>query len=194
MKSTSNAAHAASNALFKRYQEGDTSALAELYTCWNAYIIKRITESNAFSCVSDIEDVTSDVWIRVQENTAKWDINRSSWFKFLDYRIKKSIAEACRIQDTIKRRTDHAAYRVNPDNDDTDQIDIIEQVASDEPSALDFLIYNEQAETLRRAIKVCEFSKQTRQILSLKLQGLTTGEIQSRLGIKTKNQVHTVLS
>ena len=193
MKFISNAAQAESNALLLSYQNGDTDALAELYNRWNAYITKRITESNAFSCQSDIEDTASEVWILVQENAAKWDIQRSSWYKFLDYRIKKAIAEASRKRETFKRRADHEAYRVPAEDEDTG-ISLIEQVAGDEPTALDILLYNEQVETLKSAIKVCQFSKQTRQILRLRLQGLSANDIQSRLGINSRSQVNAVLS
>ena len=193
MKSTSSTAHAESNALFFDYQNGNTNALAELYNRWNAYIVKRITQTHAFSCTEDIQDTASEVWIRVQEDAEKWDINLSSWFKFLDYATGKVIHDTIKRRNTLKRRADNYAFRVNPDSDETEP-DFIEQLASSEPSALDVLIYNERVEALKEAIVVCQFSRQVQQILQLRLQGLSDIAIQRRLGLKSRSQVTAVLS
>ena len=193
MTSISNTAQAESNALFLDYQNGNTNALGELYQRWNAYIIKHITKSNAFAGHLDIEDVASEVWIRVQENALKWDIDRCSFFKFLNYQIKKSIAETCRKRETFKRRADHEGFRVHIE-DDENRSTFIEQLASDEPSAMDLLIYKERVDVIKKAIAVCGFPRQTRQILNLRLQGLTDVEIQTKLELKSRSQVTAVLS
>ena len=192
MKSQSSTAHAESNALFLRYQNGDTHALAELYNRWQAYIIKRIRNTNAFSCRLDIEEIASDVWIRVQEEALKWDINRSSWFKFLDYATGKVIYDTLKRRNAYKRRPDHEAFRVNSDSDENEP-DFIEQLASDEPTQLDVLIYNERVETLKKAIEVCQFSRQVREVLALRMQGLSDVDIQSKLGLKSRSQVTAVV-
>ena len=192
-KAVSSAAHAEANALFVRYQNGDTNALAELYTRWQNYIIKRITHSNAFSCRLDIEEVASDVWIRVQQEALKWDIHRSSWFKFLDFATGKVIHDTIKRRDAYKRRSDDPAFQVSLDSESSATVPM-EYLFSNEPSPLDRLIYNERLEVLKRAIAVCQFPHQARQILQLRLQGLQHAEIQSRLGIESPHQVPATLS
>ena len=192
MKTQSSKAHAESNALFLRYQNGDTNALAELYNRWHHYIVKRIRNTNAFSCRLDIDEVASDVWIRVQEVALKWDIDRSSWFKFLDYMTGKVIHDTIKRRNAYKRRPDHEAFRVNIDSDEN-ETDFIEQLASDEPPPIDEIIYNERVEALKRAIEVCQFSRHVRRILELRLQGLSNIDIQAKLGLKSRSQVTAVV-
>ena len=215
MTFTTHTTTAEANALFVRYQHGDTDALGELYNQWHTYIIKRIRDTHAFFSESDIEDAASEVWIYVQEDALKWDIDRSSWFKFLDYMIGKVVAETCRKRNTHKRRADHGAYRVKNKYGDTDislleimsnavsvdgdmyqkeKIAYMEHCRDTEPATLDRLIYSERVEVLKAAISVCQFSRQTQQILKLRLQGLTDVEIQTRLGMKSRSQVRAVLS
>ena len=194
MKTVSSTAHAESNALFLRYQNGHTNALSELYNRWNNYIVKRITQSNAFSCREDIEDTASEVWIRVQEEALKWDINRSSWFKFLDYATGKVIHDTLKWRNAYKRRSDDSKYSISLDSLNTDIPFPIEQLASDEPSAIDTLMYNERVEAVKRAIEVCRFPRQVKQILRLRLQGLSHIAIQQRLDLKSRSQVGVALS
>ena len=179
MLHTSKPQHAESNALFARYQTGDTNALGELYNRWNAFVCKKI--SNVFKTPEDIEDVASDVWVRVQREAHKWDLQKKNFYNFLYLHIRYCIAESLRVRNTVKGGRNYTDIRYSLTAETDSQKFLETHIACSEYSPLDRLIYQEQIDILERAIAVCEFPKETQQILRLYMQGWTHKEIQQRV-------------
>ena len=170
--------HEESNLLFAQYQNGNPEGLSNLYVLWNAFVIKEI--SNVFQNTEDIEDIVSDVWVRVQMESKKWDMKKSGFYLFLKYNIRYCIAESLRVQKTAKRGKDFQDIRYSLTAETDSQKFLETHIACSEYSPLDRLIYQEQIDILERAIAVCEFPKETQQILRLYMQGWTHKEIQQR--------------
>ena len=192
-----------SNRLFREYQDGGNSALGELYRRWHGYVTQRVKKSNAFSD-SDIEDISSNVWVLVQQQSKKWDVDRSGWFRFLDYKIRDTISN-----ELMRRKRRHRILKENgyveiqelptdinhekgeyPSNFDVEApLNNSRTVGSalyvdPEPSPLENLIDSERHEILEKAIRVCKFTAITEKVLRLRLKGLTIVQIQETLGLK----------
>ena len=192
-----------SNLLFRAYQEGNTAALSELYRRWHEFVTWSVKESNSFS-QDDIEDISSNVWVLVQEHAHKWDIERSGWYLFLKYSIRSTIST-----EKIRRKRRHQILRDNGfvefkekpikfflDGDSRDvNFGLLDETLSHfphfasqpvdpEPSALETLIESERKEILEKAIQVCAFPPITEKILRLRFKGMTLQRIQKTLGLK----------
>ena len=193
-----------SNQLFRAYQNGSTVALGELYRRWHEYVTHRVKQSNTFP-TSDIEDISANVWLLVQQNAHKWDVDRSSWFRFLDYRIRGCISEALTLQKRRHRLLEENGYIESSElsvfssfdeesagvnfNLHGEPLHNSRAVGSSlyvdpQPSALDLLIEYERKEILEKAIRVCDFAPVTELIFRLRLAGLSLAEIQRRLNLK----------
>ena len=192
MLHTSKPQHAESNALFARYQTGDTNALGELYNRWNAFVCKKI--SNVFKTPEDIEDVASDVWVRVQREAHKWDLQKKNFYNFLYLHIRYCIAEALRVRNTVKGGRNYTDIRYSLDAETDSQEFIETHIASIDVDVLESLIFKEQLEIVSKAIAVCKFPKETQQILQLSMKGWTHKEIQQRLGFNCAGSVSVRLS
>lgn len=191
-----------SNRLFRDYQRGDTDALGELYKRWHGYVLQKVKQSNAFP-QSDIEDIASEVWILVQQYAQKWDLKRSSWFLFLEYKIR------CTVSNELVRRKRRRKILEDKGYVEMPELPVYTDSETDgaqrhfddtplnsrttgsplyvdpEPSPLDSLIDTERHEILEKAIRVCQFAPITEKILRLRLkEGLKIKEIQERLGLK----------
>ena len=192
-----------SNLLFREYQNGETDALGELYRRWHGYVTQKVKQSKAFP-QSDIEDVAANVWVLVQRQAKKWDVDRSSWFRFLDYKIRDTISN-----ELMKRKRRHQILQENGYVEVKELSDVADDAAGiylsnfdnaellnnsrtvgsslyvdPEPSPLESLIDSERHEILEKAIKVCEFAPVTEKVLRYRLTGLTITRIQEILGMK----------
>jgi len=170
-----------SNLLFRAYQRGNIAALEELYRRWHEYVTWRVKESNLFS-QSDIEDISSNVWVLVQQHAQKWDVDRSGWYPYLNYKIRLAISSEQTLRDRRRKILEEKDY------DALDNSQVIEH-ADPQPSALETLIETEKREILEKAIRVCQFSAITEKILRLRLKGMTLENIKQTLGLKQRSCV-----
>ena len=165
-----------SNLLFRAYQSGNSAALEELYRRWHEYVQRRVKQSNAFS-QTDIEDISSNVWVLVQQHAQKWDVNRSSWYRFLNYRIRLAVSSESVRRERRRKILEDKGYDAFGNSQGMERVD-------SEPSALEVLIESERMEILEKAIRVCQFTPITERVLRLRLKGETLIEIQEALGLK----------
>lgn len=191
-----------SNRLFRDYKRGDTDALGELYKRWHGYVLQKVKQSNAFP-QSDIEDIASEVWILVQRYAQKWDLKRSSWFLFLNYKIRctvsnelvrrkrrrkiledKGYVEMLELPVYTGNEMDGAQLHFDDDTPLNSRTIGSPLYVDTEPGPLDKLIDAERHEILEKAIRVCQFAPITEKILRLRLQGLNIKEIQEQLEMK----------
>ena len=177
-----------SNLLFRAYQEGNTAALGELYIRWHEFVIQKVRNTNVFSA-SDVEDISSNVWVLVQKQAHTWDIDRSGWYLFLKYKIRLAVStEIRRRRLRLKILKDKGYIEFQEVSDDSyAPIGVMLASSMDtdtEPSPLEALIESERQETLEKAIRVCDFPPIAEKILRLRLKGMTVEAIQKALGLK----------
>ena len=191
-----------SNLLFRAYQNGNTAALGELYRRWHQFVAQRVGKCSAFS-PSDVEDISANVWVLVQQHAHKWDVDRSGWYIFLSYKIKTAVStELIRRKRRRKILEQHGYVEMsevsvayNPETLEWEQADhgdlrINSRTLGDtfyldpEPPALDTLIELERHQTLEKAIRVCQFTPITKKILRLRLKGQTLEGIREQLDLK----------
>ena len=184
--------HEESNLLFAQYQNGNPEGLSNLYVLWNDFVCKKI--SNVFKTPEDIEDVASDVWVRVQREAHKWDLQKKNFYNFLYLHIRYCIAESLRVRNTVKGGRNYTDIRYSLDAETDSQEFIETHIASIDVDVLESLIFKEQLEIVSKAIAVCKFPKETQQILRLYMQGWTHKEIQQRLGFNCAGAVSARLS
>ena len=195
-----------SNRLFRAYQNGSLSALEELYRRWHEYVTWRVKESNLFTH-PDIEDISSNVWVLVQQHAQKWDVDRSGWYPYLNYKIRLAISseQALRdrrrkilqdkcfvdfIEQPMQSSADAGRFDVNSDLlEELHTHSNASEPVDPEPPALETLIESEKRETLEKAIRVCQFSAITEKILRLRLKGMTLEKIKQTLGLKQRSCV-----
>ena len=195
-----------SNLLFRAYQNGSLSALEELYRRWHEYVTWRVKESNLFTH-PDIEDISSNVWVLVQQHAQKWDVNRSGWYPYLNYKIRLAISseQALRdrrrkilqdkcfvdfIEQPMQSSADAGRFDVNSDLlEELHTHSNASEPVDPEPPALETLIESEKREILEKAIRVCQFSAITEKILRLRLKGMTLEKIKQTLGLKQRSCV-----
>ena len=172
-----------SNLLFRAYQNGNTPALGELYRRWHEFVAQQVEKSNAFS-KSDVEDISANVWVLVQQHAHKWDVDRSSWYKFLNYRIRGAVSNELLCRERRRKILEKKGYVDFGYLDETFINSAVFQHFDSEPSALEILIESEKQEILEKAIGVCQFSPITEKILRLRLKGLTLEGIREALDLK----------
>ena len=195
-----------SNLLFRAYQKGSIAALEELYRRWHEYVTWRVKESKLFSH-PDIEDISANVWVLVQQDAQKWDLDRSGWYSFLNYKIRLAISSEQALRDRrrkILRDKCFVEFIEQPMRSSTDDgrfdlnSDLLEEPhthsnASEhvdpEPPALEALIETEKRQILEKAIRVCQFSPITEKVLRLRLKGMTLEKIKRILGLKQRSCV-----
>ena len=195
-----------SNLLFRAYQNSNISALEELYRRWHEYVTWRVKESNLFSH-PDIEDISANVWVLVQQHAKKWDVDRSGWYSFLNYKIRLAISSEKALRDRRRKILRDNGFsevieKPIPVNAEGRRFDVnsglLEQPythsnASEhvdpEPTALETLIESEKCEILEKAIRVCQFSPITEKVLRLRLKGMTLEKIKQILGLKQRSCV-----
>ena len=194
MLHTSKPQHAESNLRFLRnIKMANPEGLSNLYVRWNDFVCKKI--SNVFQNTEDIEDIASEVWVLVQKDSQKWDVDTSGFYLFLTYKIGSAIAEALRVQRTAKRgNEDFQDIRYSLDADTDSQEFIETHIASIDVDVLESLVYKERLEIVSKAIAVCKFPKDTEQMLRLYMQGSTHKQIQERLGFNCSGTVSARLS
>ena len=134
-----------SNLLFRAYQGGNSAALEELYRRWHEYVQRRVKQSNAFS-QTDIEDISANVWVLVQQHAQKWDVNRSSWYRFLNYRIRLAVSSESVRRERRRKILEDKGYDAFGNSQGIERVD-------SEPSALEALIESERIEILEKAIR-----------------------------------------
>ena len=171
-----------SNQLFRDYQQGDNTALDALYRHWHAYILRRVSKSVSV----DAEDVSQDVWVLVQRHAEKWDVDRSGWYLFLDYRIRQAINHYIRHRDAYKRQADYHTARL----DDTETP--LEPLASNDPPVIDYLIFQERLQAVQDAIARCAFPEPVRMILDMKLSDQSYAVIAESVGMERQAVVNAV--
>ena len=191
-----------SNLLFRAYQNGDTAALGELYRRWHQFVAQRVEKCNAFS-TADVEDISANVWVLVQQHAHKWDVDRSGWYIFLSYKIRTAVStELIRRKRRRKILEQHGYVEMsdvsvayNPETLEWEHADdgdprINSRTLGDtfyvdpEPPALETLIESERHQTLEKAIRVCQFTSVTEQILRLRLKDMTLEGIREQLNLK----------
>ena len=193
-----------SNILFREYQKGNIAALEELYRRWHEFVTWSVKQSNSFS-QDDIEDISSNVWVLVQQHAQKWDVDRSGWYLFLKYSIRSAIStEKVRRKrrSQILRDNGFIEFKEKPikffvDGDSREvNFGLLDETFSNsqryasqhvdpEPSALETLIESERKEILEKAIQVCQFTPITEKILRLRLKDMTLERIlRKTLGLK----------
>lgn len=188
-----------SNLLFRAYQNGNLPALEELYRRWHEYVTWRVKESKLFTH-PDIEDISANVWVLVQQHAPKWDVDRSGWYPFLNYKIRLAISSEQSLRDRrrkILRDKCFVDFIEQPMCDSADDGRSEEpnthwnttEPADPQPSALETLIESEKREILEKAIRVCQFSAITERILRLRLKGMTLENIKQTLGLKQRSCV-----
>ena len=200
-----------SNLLFCAYQNGDTAALGELYNRWQEYVTNTIRKSNMFQSPSDIEDISGNVWVLIQQEATKWNVDRSGWYLFLNYKIRHAIFAEVKKQnrrhDILKGKIQvEMSYLPVVDNfkEEQDFQNSAETIntsgtfesllyVNSEPSVLESLISEERLEILEKAIKVCQFAPETERVLRLRLKGAKLREIQKQVGLKSLSCVHMQL-
>ena len=163
---TSQSSHDRSNHLFITYQNGDTDALGELYRLWHLYVKKRVRQSNAFPA-AEIDDVASEVWVFIQKDASKWDVNRSGWFRFLGYKIRQVIDVSIRKRLAFKRLAQTNAVSIDEKLDDPDDYTV--PIADDQPPVIDYLLFQERVALVKGAIAKCGFPDNVQTILAMKL-------------------------
>ena len=200
-----------SNLLFQAYQNGDTAALGELYNRWHGYVTNTIRKSHTFQFPSDIEDISANVWLLIQQEATKWDTDRSGWYLFLNYKIQHAIFAELKKQNRRRNILQEKGYIEIPDlpildnpeeeqdfHNSTETINNSGVLGSalyvnSEPSVLESLISEERHEILEKAIKVCQFTPETERVLQLRLKGAKLQEIQKQMGLKSLSCVHMQL-
>lgn len=181
-----------SNNFFREYQNGCTNALGELYRRWNAYVINQIQRCNVFESFSDVEDVGANVWILVQENAKKWDVNRSGWYLFLQYKIRSAISVELRKrehQHNLRHKQGYIEVPYQRDGDadrfyDSEDSIILRNEAFStppEPDILKDIIDQERLDIVAKAMDVCEFPSKTKKVIWLRLQGCSLREIKAKM-------------
>ena len=178
-----------SNNLFRDYQAGNDQALSELYQLWQPYIKSRVIRSKIPARETD--DLVHDVWIRVIENAAKWNLDQSGWFLFLDYRIKKAVSEFYRVLNTFKRQAVVNTQSLDGNVDDDDYY--AAPLASDDPPVLNLMIFQERVQLVKNAILQCGFTDQVRTILAMRLADQDYGVIAKAVDLD-RAQVRKLLS
>lgn len=200
-----------SNLLFQSYQNGDTVALGELYKRWHEYVTNRIQKSNIFQSLSDIEDISANVWVIIQQDAAKWNTERSGWYLFLNYKIRSAISDELKKQNRRHNILREKGFIEIPDLLGANNFQLEEELHSTtrtsnnlqtlesalcvdpEPDVLESLISQERYETLEEAIKVCQFAPETEKVFRLRLNGDKLREIQEQMGLKSLGCVHVQL-
>ena len=177
----SKSSHDRSNHLLLSYQAGDTDSLDTLYRLWHPYIKKRVRLSNAFP-IAEIDDVSSETWVFIQQDACKWDVNRSGWFRFLDFKIKQTIDVSLRKRHAFKRLAQTHAFSLDEKLDDPDSPHV--PLASNEPPAIDFLIFQDRLAAAQDAILKCEFTENVRTILEMRFADQNYAVISERIGIE----------
>lgn len=191
-----------SNLLFRAYQSGNTDALGELYRRWHKFVAQQVEKCNAFS-ISDVEDISANVWVLVQQHAHKWDVDRSGWYIFLNYKIRTAVSTELIRRKRRRRILEQYGYvemsdvsvAYNPETLEWEQADdgdprINSRTLGDkfyvdpEPPALETLIESERQSILEKAIRVCQFTPITEKILRLRLKGLTLEGIREQLDLK----------
>ena len=178
-----------SNNLFRDYQAGNDNALSELYQLWQPYIKSRVIRSKIPARETD--DLVHDVWIRVIENAAKWNLDQSGWFLFLDYRIKKAVSEFYRVLNTFKRQAVVNTQSLDGNVDDDDYY--AAPLASDDPPVLNLMIFQERVQLVKNAILQCGFTDQVRTILAMRLDDQDYAVIAKAVDLP-KTEVRKLLS
>ena len=189
---TSQSSHDRSNHLFKAYQAGDNSAFDDLYRLWKPYIRTRVIRSKIPAREAD--DLVHEVFVRVVADASKWNIDNSGWWKFLDYKIKKAVSEYYRILQTHKRQVHRNAVSIDEKLDDPDAPPV--PLASDEPPAIDYLIFQDRLQAVQEAILRCAFPERVRTILDMKFEDQTYAVISQAVGIereKVKKMLATAI-
>ena len=205
---TSISFHEESNLLFRAYQNGSTPALGELYRRWHKFVSQQVEKCNAFS-ISDVEDISANVWVLVQQHAHKWDVDRSGWYVFLSYKIQTAVSTELIRRKRRRNILEKHGYVEMADVSVAYNAETLEWEQADdgdprinsrtfgdkfyvdpEPSPLEDLIEAERQETLEKAIRVCQFTPITERILRLRLQkGMKLVEIQEALGLKQSSCV-----
>ena len=178
-----------SNNLFRDYQAGNDQALSELYQLWQGYIKSRVIRSKIPPHETD--DLVHDVWIRVIENAAKWNLDRSGWFLFLDYRIKKAVSEFYRVLNTFKRQAVVNTQSLDGNVDDDDYY--AAPLASDDPPVLNLIIFQERVQLVKDAILQCGFTDPVSTILAMRLDDQDYAVIAKAVDLP-KTEVRKLLS
>ena len=185
---TSQSSHDRSNHLFRTYQAGDNSAFDDLYRLWKPYIRTRVIRSNI--PVREADDLVHDVFVRVVADASKWNVQTAGWWKFLDYKIKKAVSEYYRVLQTQKRQAHLTAVSIDEKLDDPDAPPV--PLASDEPPAIDFLIFQERLQAVQAAILKCEFTEPMRTILAMKFADHDYAVISEKVDL-SKDQIRKLL-
>ena len=171
-----------SNILFRAYQNGDNDALDALYRHWQAYVKRRVGKVIS----EDVEDVAQEVWILVQKHGQKWNVDKSGWYLFLDYRIRQAVSHYISYQQAFKRQADYQNARL----DDADTA--LEPLASNDPPVIDYLIFQERLQAVQDAIARCAFPEPVRMILDMKLSDQSYAVIAKRVGMERQAVVNAV--
>lgn len=171
-----------SNQLFREYQQGDQNALDALYRHWHAYILRRVRKAVSV----DAEDVSQDVWVLVQKHAQKWNVDKSGWYLFLDYRIRQAVSHYISYQQAFKRQADYQNARL----DDTETP--LEPLASNDPPVIDYLIFQERLQAVQDAISQCAFPEPVRMILDMKLADEAYSVIAEKVGMERQGVVNTL--
>ena len=122
----------------------------------------------------------------MQKQAQKWDIDRSGWYLFLDYRIRQAVSHYISYQSAFKRQADYHTARL----DDADTP--LEPLASNDPPVIDYLIFQERLQAVQDAIARCAFPEPVRMILDMKLSDQSYAVIAERVGMERQAVVNAL--
>ena len=114
---------------------------------------------------------------RTNRTTSRWDLKKSGWQTFLDYKIKLAIDRAVKHRTAEKRQTDYNAVSLNGDPT------VANSLFSDEPTPLDLLIFKERVEAVKKAIRWCKFPRRVEAVMLLRLAGFSNKAVAKQLRI-----------